>query len=98
MVGYGLVCSRNLIFILHLYLVFGGNLINCYKLYKSANSPAALISVTNEANVVKIQNIKISRQRFTVKRASVDCVVSDTTWHETFPKHVYSCLTNFFVR
>jgi hypothetical protein len=58
----GLVCSRNLVFILHLDLVFGGNLINCYKLYKSANSPAALISVTNEANVVKIQNIKISRQ------------------------------------
>jgi hypothetical protein len=47
--------------------VFGGNLINCYKLYKSAISPAALISVTNEANVVKIQNIKISRQRSTVK-------------------------------
>jgi hypothetical protein len=67
MVGHGLVCSRNLVFILHLYLVFGGNLINCYKLYKSANSPAALISVTNEANVVKIQNIKISRQRSTVK-------------------------------
>ena len=67
MVGHGLVCSRNLVFILHLYLVFGGNLINCYKLHKSANSPAALISVTNEANVVKIQNIKISRQRSTVK-------------------------------
>ena len=67
MVGHGLVCSRNLVFILHLYLVFGGNLINCYKLYKSANSPAALISVTNEANVVKIQNIKISCQQFTVK-------------------------------
>ena len=67
MVGHGLVCSRNLVFILHLYLVFGGNFINCYKLYKSAKSPAALISVTNEANVVKIQNIKISRQRSTVK-------------------------------
>jgi hypothetical protein len=47
--------------------VFGGNLINCYKLFKSANSPAALISVTNEANVVKIQNINISHQQFTVK-------------------------------
>ena len=53
-------------------------MINCYKLFKSANSPAALISVTNEANVVKIQNINISHQQFTVKDR-LDFIASDTT-------------------
>ena len=75
-VGFGTFRSRNIVFVLYLYLVLGGNLISHYQSYYSMYSTEGLISATNEINVVKFQNFNLNFQRsFVEKRLFIPSVL-----------------------